>query len=96
VSVGIGGGIFPGSAAAGGGAGLNTATDVFDTILAGQTAFTLSNPYVAGGFILALVNTLAFDDTTAYFTAAGTAFTWLDRTFILGPGDCLVVIYETP
>jgi hypothetical protein len=96
VSVGIGGGIFPGSVAAGGGGGLNLATDVFDAILPGQTSFVLSAPYVAGGFILALINTAAYDNATPYFTAVGTAFEYVGTTFSLGPGDCLVVIYETP
>jgi hypothetical protein len=96
MGVGIGGGIYPGSAAAGGGGALNLATDVFVPLVSGQTSFTLSAAYVAGGFIMALVNTGAFDAASPYFTAVGTAFEWLDNTFILDPDDCLVVIYQTP
>lgn len=96
MSVGVGGGIFPVSAGGGGAGGLNLATDTFVPAFSGETSYTLTLPYVAGGLILALVNTNAYDDTSPYFTAVGTAFEWLDKTFILDPDDCLVVIYETP
>ncbi len=95
MSVGIFGGLAPAPAAAGGAGGATFAIDIFTPVSVGQTGFTLSSAYLAGGLILALVNSASYDTATPFFTAAGTTFTWLDTTFTLDPDDCLVVIYQT-
>jgi hypothetical protein len=96
MGVGIGGGIYPGSAAAGGSVALSLNTEVLSPGVNGQTVFTLSTAYLAGGYVLLILNNLAYDDTSPYFTIAGTTLTWLDATFVLDTSDCLVIIYQVP
>ena len=70
----------------------NTQEDEF-VATGGQTAFTLTQSYLAGSIIILTVNGKKFTQGTD-FTAVGTTVTWLDVDFVLVAGHVVVAQYH--
>lgn len=70
-----------------------TKEDEFTVAMDGDTAFVLTESYVAGGIALVTVNGQSHAQGTSY-TIVGNALTWLDSPFTLKAGDCIVATYN--
>jgi len=77
----------------GGGTGSATIEEESFTPSNGQTTFTLSKTYEAGGFVQFFVNGIKYD-LIVDFTISGTTVTWLDTPFALATTDFVSIHYQ--